>query len=160
MSAAEQGGRVQPAGEQSSSFDFEKAIADIKRAAEVLTRPEAKDTLQAIQDAAKAVAAVTDAVKAVAVSDAMKAVAVQDAVKAVAVSDAVKAVAVQDAVKAVAVSDAVKAVAVQDAVKAVAGLVSDAREQIRGVLAEEIARAVQMVRDAASSGNPSKKDER
>jgi hypothetical protein len=142
MSAAEQGGRVQPAGEQSSSFDFEKAIADIKRAAEVLTRPEAKDTLQAIQDAAKAVAAVTDAVKAVAVSD------------------AVKAVAVQDAVKAVAVSDAVKAVAVQDAVKAVAGLVSDAREQIRGVLAEEIARAVQMVRDAASSGNPSKKDER
>lgn len=66
------------------SFDFDRAIADIRRAAEVLAQPEAKQAFQAIQDAVKAVTAVQDAVKAVAVSDAVKAVAVQDAVKAVA----------------------------------------------------------------------------
>jgi hypothetical protein len=115
------------------SFDFEKAIADIRRAAEILSQPESRQAFLAIQDAVKAVTAV------------------QDAVKAVAVSDAVKAVAVQDAVKAVAVQDAVKAVAVQDAVKAVAGVVAGAREEFRTAISQEIERAVQMIRDAAKS---------
>jgi hypothetical protein len=133
---------------EDQSFDFDKAIADIRHAAEVLAQPESKQAFQAIQDAVKAVTAVQDAVKAVTVQDAVKAVAVQDAVKAVAVIDAVKAVAVQDAVKAVAV---------QDVAKAVAGVVAGAREEFRTAISEEIERAVQMIRDAAKSAEQTPK---
>lgn len=108
------------------TFDFDKAIADIRKAAEVLTKPHAKETLQAVQDAVKAVAAVQDALKAVPLPDAVKAIAIQDAVKAVAVSDAVKGV--------VPVSPEMKDV-------------------IRTVVSEEIARAVDMIRSAAAAAS-------
>jgi hypothetical protein len=114
-------------------FDFDAAVEAIRRAAEVLARPASREALTAIQDAVKAVTAI------------------QDAVKAVAVQDAVKAVAVQDAVKAVAVQDAVKAVAVQDAVKAVAGIAAVAQDSIRSVINEEVARAAQLIREAAAA---------
>jgi hypothetical protein len=126
---------VRTGDENTTPFDFDRALADIKRAAEVLARPEAKETVQAIQDAVKAVAAV------------------QDAVKAVAVQDAVKAVAVQDALRAVAVVDAAKAVAVQDAVKAVALATSEIKDMVRTSLSEEVARAVEMIRSAAENAS-------
>ncbi len=120
MSAEASSGKAE--GTADPSFDFDKAVADIQRAAEILAQPESKQAFQAIQDAVKAVTAV---------------------------QDAMKAVAVQDAVKAVAVQDAVKAVAVQDAVKAVAGVIAGAREDFRTAISQEIENAVQMIRDAA-----------
>ncbi|HLM98024.1 MAG TPA: hypothetical protein VK335_01995 [Bryobacteraceae bacterium] len=138
MSAQDERGNTERREDQ--PLDFDKAIADIRRAAEVLAQPEAKQAIQAIQDAVKAVTAV------------------QDAVKAVALTDAAKAVAIQDAMKAVAVSDAVKAVAVQDAVKAVAVVVAEAQQTFRTAISQEIERAVQMIRDAAQkAGKTSKK---
>lgn len=100
-------------------FDFDKALAAIKKAATELAKPEVKRSFAIVNEGAHAAAAVQDAMKAVSIQDAVKAVAIQDAVKAVAIQDAVKAVAIQDAMKAVGIQDAAKAVAIQDAVKAV-----------------------------------------
>ncbi len=91
--------------------DIDRAIEELEAAAKALDAPEVRRTLKALSDAAKAVATIQDAVKAVALQDAAKAVALQDAAKAVALQDAAKAVALQDAAKAVALQDAAKAVA-------------------------------------------------
>lgn len=91
-------------------FDFDRAIAAIRRAAAELAKPEVQAALTVVGEGARAMSSIQDAVKAVAVNDPVKAVAIQDAVKSVAIQDAVKAVSIQDAVKAVAIQDAVKAV--------------------------------------------------
>jgi hypothetical protein len=121
---------------------FAGMVEAIRRAADVVSRPEGQEAIAAIMDAAKAVNAVQDAVKAVAIQDAVKAVAIQDAVKAVAIQDAVKAVAIQDAVKAVAIQDAVKAVAGGDGS-------TDPAATIRAIVADEVAKAVAEIRRAA-----------
>jgi len=156
---APESGAATPVGEEDQ---FGRAVDAIRRAAEVLSTPQGRESLAAISDAADAVNAVQDAVKAVAIQDAVKAVAIQDAVKAVAIQDAVKAVAIQDAVKAVAIQDAVKAVAIQDAVKAVAS--PDPTSTIRSIVAEEVAKAVAEIRRVADTtegaGSPRSDDAR
>lgn len=143
--------------------DIDRAIEELEAAARSLDAPEVRRTLKALSDAAKAVATIQDAVKAVALGDVeqaaifrdrLSAPAVQDALKAVAVQDTLKAVAVQDALKAVAVQDALKAVAVQDAVKAV---VPTSGDVLRELVADEVKRALALSGQAAQqAGNPRK----
>lgn len=111
--------------------DIDRAIEELEAAARELGAPEARRALKALSDAAKAVATIQDAVKAVALQDAAKAVALQDAAKAVALQDAAKAVALQDAAKAVALStssDALRQL-VADEVKHALALSGQAAQQ-------------------------------
>jgi hypothetical protein len=92
--------------------DIDRAIEELEAAARALDAPEVRRTLRALSDAAKAVATIQDAVKAVALQDPERGVIFQDRLSAPSVQDALKAVAIQDAVKAVALQDAAKAVAI------------------------------------------------
>jgi hypothetical protein len=111
--------------------DIDRAIEELEAAARALDAPEVRRTLRALSDAAKAVATIQDAVKAVALQDAEKGVIFQDRLSAPSVQDALKAIAVQDAAKAVAIQDAVKAVASSTSSAALRELVADEVKRAR-----------------------------
>jgi hypothetical protein len=131
-------------GKSEHEAGIDEAIEKLRSSVQLLSSTEIRQSLRALGDAATAVAAIQDAVKAVAVQDAVKAVAIQDAAKAVAVQDAVKAVAVQDAVKAVAIQDAAKAVAIHQG--------AEGESRLRTIIAEEVANALAVARKAAETG--------
>lgn len=135
--------------------DIDRAIEELEAAARSLDAPEVRRTLKALSDAAKAVATIQDAVKAVALGDVEEVAIFQDRLSAPSVQHALKAVAVQDALKAVAVQDALKAVAIQDAVKAVVSTSSDA---LRELVADEVKRALALSGQAAQQGGNQRKD--
>jgi ribosomal protein S1 len=136
--------------------DIDRAIEELEAAARALDAPEVRRTLRALSDAAKAVATIQDAVKAVALQDPEKGVIFQDRLSAPSVQDALKAVAIQDAVKAVALQDAAKAVAIQDAVKAVVSSTSSVA--LRELVTDEVKRALALSGQAAQQAGDQGKD--
>jgi hypothetical protein len=120
--------------------DIDRAIEELEAAARALSGPEGRRALKALSDAAKAVATIQDAVKAVALQDAAKAVALQDAAKAVALQDAAKAVALQDAAKAVALSTS--------------------GATLRELVADEVKRALALSGEAAQQGGDQPKNKK